>query len=86
MVLPRAQHPRFPTSQDESDAVWKRWDRLNGRYYYVADVILKNGRIIREVTFDKDTNIAVEIVGSRVPRDLFDAEVRECIIPSTEDF
>ena len=70
MKLPRSSSPRFPTSSEEADVVYKRWDRLNGRYYYIADVLLESGEAL-VVTFDGDTNIAVEIGGLPVPSELF---------------
>lgn len=53
--------PRMPASQDEADRIHRCWDRLNGRYFFVAEVELDDGRVLPSVTFDSDTNIAVEV-------------------------
>jgi hypothetical protein len=57
----RSEHPRFPKCAIEYWAVCAHWDHLNGRYYFVGDVVLSTGQTVREVTFDRDTNVAVEI-------------------------
>jgi hypothetical protein len=46
--------------------VYRQWDGLNGRYYFVADVFLDDGSVRRDVTFDSDKNVAVEIARRRV--------------------
>ena len=50
---------RLPENVDEYLAVRDRWDFLNGRYYIVADVVLSDGRYVRELVFDGDSRIAV---------------------------
>lgn len=57
----RAPEPRMPASQDEADRVFSAWDRLNGRYFFLATVRLDDGRVLPRVTFDADTNIAVQV-------------------------
>jgi hypothetical protein len=64
--LPRSAVPRMPVSEDEARRVFARWDRLNGRYDYIADVRFADGAHHRNVVFDADTNIAVEINGGPV--------------------
>ena len=54
----RAQ-PRMPQSLAEAEQVFRRWDTLNGRYYFVADVLLEGGRFFSGVIFDGDSGIAV---------------------------
>jgi hypothetical protein len=51
--------PRMPQSLAEAEQVFRRWDTLNGRSYLVADVLLKGGRFLSDVTFDGDSRIAV---------------------------
>jgi hypothetical protein len=59
--IPRSPSPRFPTSESEARKVYRHWDRLNGRYYFVADVALRNGNVLRDVVFDGESNIAVAL-------------------------
>ena len=54
---------RMPTDETEARAVYARWDQLNGRYYVEADVRLSNSRLHRDVVFDGDTRVAVEVNG-----------------------
>ncbi|MBI2395223.1 MAG: hypothetical protein HYV09_36980 [Deltaproteobacteria bacterium] len=56
--LPRSPTLRFPTSFKEAQRVFRRWDRLNGRYFVIADVRTA-ARVLPRVTFDAHTNIAV---------------------------
>jgi hypothetical protein len=51
--------PRMPESFAEAEQVFRRWDSLNGRSYFLADVLLEGGRFLTDVTFDGDTRIAV---------------------------
>lgn len=51
--------PRMPESFAEAEQVFRRWDSLNGRSYFLADVLLEGGRVLIDVTFDGDTRIAV---------------------------
>ena len=74
---PRSDTLRFPNSVEEAYLVYDRWDRLNGRYYFRAQVILQTGETLL-VTFDSDTNIAVEVTGLRVPERLFSATIIGC--------
>lgn len=66
--------PRFPGSSAEAAETYARWDRLNGRYYFVADVRLPDGRR-QELTFDSDRNIAVDADDT-----LFGAVIERCRI------
>ncbi len=59
--LPRSVLPRMPVTDEEARRIVNRWDRLNGRYYYVADVRFADGSVARDVVFDADTNIAVSV-------------------------
>lgn len=56
----RAEAPRLPMDAWEAERVFQRWDSLNGRYYFRADVVLRDGSLRRDVLFDGDANIAVE--------------------------
>jgi hypothetical protein len=51
--------PRMPQSLAEAEQAFRRWDTLNGRYYFVADVLLEGGRFLSGVIFDGDSGIAV---------------------------
>jgi hypothetical protein len=51
--------PRMPQSLAEAEQVFRRWDTLNGRYYFVADILLEGGRFFSGVIFDGDSGIAV---------------------------
>jgi hypothetical protein len=51
--------PRMPHSLAEAEQVFRRWDTLNGRYYFMADVLLEGGRFLSGVIFDGDSGIAV---------------------------
>ena len=75
--LPQPDTPRFPSSAEEAVIVYERWHRLNGRYYFIADVVLENGEKL-SVTFDSDTNIAVQVGGLPVAARLYLAAIREC--------
>lgn len=57
---PRADEPRMPASMTEAEHAFRRYNGLNGRYYFVADVVLEGGRLLPGVTFDGDSRIAVE--------------------------
>lgn len=56
----------MPIDRDEAQAVYDRWDRLNGRYYIEADVRLNDGCVYRNVVFDGDRYVAVEVNGGPV--------------------
>jgi hypothetical protein len=53
----------MPVDGDEAKAVYARWDRLNGRYYITADVRLNDNCVYKNVVFDGDRCVAVEING-----------------------
>jgi hypothetical protein len=55
-----AESPRLPFDALEAERVFRRWDSLNGRYYFKADVRLDDGTLLQDMMFDGDTNIAVE--------------------------
>ena len=57
---------RMPADRDEAKTVYDRWDRLNGRYYVKADVRLSDGRVYRNVVFDGDRYVAVEVNGRAI--------------------
>lgn len=50
----------MPESPAEAEQVFRRWDELNGRYYFKADLLLEGGRFLLDVVFDGDSRIAVE--------------------------
>ena len=75
--LPRSDTPRFPNSAEEAALVYEQWDRLNGRYYFMADVVLENGERLL-VTFDSDSNIAVQVGGLPVAARFYLAVIRQC--------
>gem|GEM_PF-4403834 len=51
----------MPADAAEAERVYRRWDSLNGRYYFIADVALTDGSLLRDVVFDSDTNVAVQV-------------------------
>ena len=51
--------PRMPESFAEAEQVFRRWDTLNGRSYFVADVLLEGGRLLTGVIFCGDSRVAV---------------------------
>ena len=54
---------KFPGNDDEARAVFRKWDRRNGRYYIIGRVRLSDGSVLESVTFDGDSLIAVELAG-----------------------
>jgi hypothetical protein len=62
--LPRADSPQLPRDATEAERVYNRWDSLNGRYYFKADIAVEGGLLLRDVIFDGDTQLAV-LVGRR---------------------
>ena len=56
---PYSSKPRMPESQEEAERVYCHWDARNGRYYFLADVVLDGGVLLRDIEFDADSNIAV---------------------------
>jgi hypothetical protein len=44
----------------EAERVFRHYDGLNGRYYFKADIVLEDGRLLADVTFDGDSAVAVE--------------------------
>lgn len=64
---PARRGPRMPVSRDEADLVYGAWDRRNGRAFAVCDVALDDGALLRDVTFDTETWVAVEAQGRPVP-------------------
>lgn len=85
-MVPRTRGwPRFPANAGEAYAVRQRWDRLNGRYYFAADVTLSTGETIRDVTFDSDRNVAVYVRGGDVELspELLGASIVRCRIIAT---
>jgi hypothetical protein len=52
---------RMPKDLEEGRALYDQWYRLNGRYYIKADVRLGDGCVYRDVVFDGDSYIAVEV-------------------------
>jgi hypothetical protein len=73
----RSETPRLPSDALEAGRVFRRRDGLNGRYYFEADVVLDDGTLLREMTFDGDTNIAV-LFGGRwdyLPPSLFGRQI-----------
>jgi hypothetical protein len=75
---------RMPRDSDEAQAVYTRWDRLNGRYYIKADVRLGDGRVYRDVVFDGDRYVAVEINGQAIygQPEFFEQQVLEFVVTS----
>lgn len=56
----------MPKSKEEAERIYKAWDRLNGRYYFGADIEVAGIGLLRSVIFDSDTGVAVEIDGAPV--------------------
>jgi hypothetical protein len=56
----------MPATLKEAKEVYCHYDRLNGRYYVKADVVLVGGGFLRDVGFDGDYAIAVEVDGRPV--------------------
>lgn len=77
---PRSPEPRLPRDAWEDVRVHDRWDSLNGRYYFVADSALEGGPVLRGVTFDEDTNIAVRLGTGRIPPGLFGKRLIACLL------
>jgi hypothetical protein len=57
----------MPENQEEAEQVYGHWDARNGRYYFIADIVLDDGILRRGVVFDGDSNIAVEINSNTLP-------------------
>lgn len=53
----------MPRDRAEALSVFGYYDGCNGRYFLVADMLLENGMLIRDVTFDTTTRVAVEVNG-----------------------
>ena len=51
----------MPSDATQAASVHRMWDARNGRYYLTADVVLENGTFLRDVTFDGDSRVAVEV-------------------------
>jgi hypothetical protein len=63
---PFSAEPRMPNTPEEAEQVYRRWDTLNGRYYFVADIVFVDGTTQKDVIFDGDSNIAVQIDGKKI--------------------
>jgi hypothetical protein len=77
-----AETPRLPSDALKAGRVFRRWDGLNGRYYFEADVVLDDGTLLREMTFDGDTNIAVSFGGrwDYLPPSLFGRQIVDWLV------
>ena len=42
----------MPKTAREAERVYRHWDRLNGRYYFMDDLFLDNQELYRDVVFD----------------------------------
>jgi hypothetical protein len=63
---PYSNAPRMPESQEEAERVYRHWAVRNGRYYFLADVVLDDGILRHDVEFDGDSNIAVRVSQKKV--------------------
>jgi len=45
--------PRLPAHEIEAERVHRRWDSLNGRYYFTADLVLEDGTLLWDVLFGR---------------------------------
>jgi hypothetical protein len=52
---------RLPATQAEGERIYRRWDRLNGRYYTEADLVLDDETLLQGVACDSDTRVALLI-------------------------
>lgn len=53
----------MPDTIAEAVRVSRQYESLNGRYYFVANILLEEGRFLEAVTFDGDSRVAVEYGG-----------------------
>jgi len=60
---PYSAEPRMPNTLGEAERVYRKWDIRNGRYSFVADIVFADGTSQKDVVFDGDSNIAVQIDG-----------------------
>ena len=51
----------MPSNSNEAAKAYSWWDARNGRYFLVADVVLDDGTFLKDVTFDTDLRMAVEV-------------------------
>jgi hypothetical protein len=51
----------MPANLKQAAEAHRWWDARNGRYFLTADVVLEDGTFLRDVTFDTDLQIAVEV-------------------------
>jgi hypothetical protein len=63
---PYSAEPRMPNTLEEAERVYHKWDILNGRYYFVADIVFTDGTSQKDVVFDGDSNIVVKIDGKKI--------------------
>jgi hypothetical protein len=84
-----AQQPtlRLPVSRAQGERIYRRWDRLNGRYYTETDLVLDDDTLLQDVTCDSDTRVALLIKSRKLwnyPQLLGRQVVRELILtPAT---
>ena len=50
----------MPINPAEGERVFQHYQANNGRYYLIADVLLKDNRLLQEVIFEGDSLVAVE--------------------------
>ena len=72
---------RLPASLGEGERIYRRWDRLNGRYYTEADLVLDDDTLLQDVICDSDTRVALlirsrklweypQLIGHQIVREL----------------
>jgi hypothetical protein len=66
MRIARSTLPRFADNSSEGEQAYRHWDRINGRYFMIADLILDDASLVPEVTFDTDTNVALLVRNRKV--------------------
>lgn len=70
---------RLPESQVELNSVYGNHDRLNGRYYLYADIVVEPDIYLSHVYFDADTWIAINCRDSETGIQLSDLFGRKII-------
>jgi hypothetical protein len=51
----------MPANSKQAAEAYRWWDDRNGRYFLVADVVLEDGTFLKDVIFDTDLQVAVEV-------------------------
>jgi hypothetical protein len=61
LLLPSKNDPQMPKSAAEARLISQSWLQLGGRSYFIADVVLDRRILLKYVTFDADTGIAISM-------------------------